>query len=173
MRRSATAALLHLVAALGAAAALPAQQKPVVASDSIIRRDDRVLYHQHAPSEQEWGYAQAIVVGNTIYISGTVSGGNTLAEEVTNIYRRIERTLKVNGFAMRDVVKETVYAKDIEAFAAANPARLRAYAGHTPAATWVQIGRLLAGPANAEIEVMAVRTSAPETSPLAKPGGGR
>lgn len=129
----------------------------VQARDSSIVRGDRTLYHQHAPSEQEWGYAQAIVVGNTIYVSGTVSGGATLTEEVTNIYRRIERTLRVNGFTMQDVVKETVYAKDIEAFAAANPARLRAYAGHTPAATWVQITRLLAAPANVEIEVTAVR----------------
>lgn len=140
-------------------AALAAQQTPVQARDSIIRRQDRTLYHQHAPSEQEWGYAQAIVVGNTIYVSGTVSGGKSLDEEVANIYRRIERTLRANGFSMRDVVKETVYAKDIEAFAAANPARLKAYAGHTPAATWVQITRLLAGPANAEIEVTAVRSA--------------
>lgn len=149
--------VIGLVVSVLSHAPLSAQQGPVAARDSLIRRDDRTLYHQHAPSEQEWGYAQAIVVGNTIYVSGTVSGGATLADEVTNIYRRIERTLRVNGFAMRDVVKETVYAKDIEAFAAANGPRLKAYAGHTPAATWVQITRLLAGPANVEIEVTAVR----------------
>ncbi len=134
-----------------------AQQGPVVARDSSVVRGDRTLYHQHAPSETEWGYAQAIVVGNTIYVSGTISGGKTLDEEVENIYRRIARTLTKNGFTMQDVVKETVYAKDVEAFAATNPVRRRYYAGHTPAATWVQISRLLAGPANVEIEVTAVR----------------
>ena len=144
--------VLALLPALAAA-----QQGPVVARDSSYVRGDRTIYHQHAPSETEWGYAQAIVVGNTIYVSGTVSGGKTLAEEVENIYRRLERTLKANGFAMQDVVKETVYAKDVEAFAATNPIRKRYYAGHTPAATWVQITRLLAGPANAEIELTAVR----------------
>lgn len=155
---------MRLAVLLGLFTAVPtvlaAQQGPVQARDSIIRRDDRTLYHQHAPSEQEWGYAQAIVVGNTIYVSGTVSGGKTLDEEVANIYRRIERTLRANGFTMRDVVKETVYAKDIEAFAATRDVRLKAYAGHTPASTWVQITRLLAGPANAEIEVTAVRYNA-------------
>lgn len=150
---------LFAAAILVAPAALSAQA--VQARDSSIVRGDRTLYHQHAPSEQEWGYAQAIVVGNTIYVSGTVSGGATLEAEVTNIYRRIERTLRANGFTMQDVVKETVYAKDIEAFAATNPARLRFYNGHTPAATWVQITRLLAAPANVEIEVTAVRAARP------------
>lgn len=146
--------LLLLVPSLATAQAVQAR-------DSSIVRGDRTLYHQHAPSEQEWGYAQAIVVGNTIYVSGTVSGGATLQDEVANIYRRIERTLRVNGFTMQDVVKETAYAKDIEAFAATNPVRLRAYGGHTPASTWVQIERLLAPGANVEIEVTAVRAAPP------------
>ena len=154
-RPAAVAALAF--AAVVAPAALAAQV--VQARDSSYVRGDRTIYHQHAPSEREWGYAQAIVVGNTMYVSGTVSGGATLDEEVTNIYRRIDRTLRAHGFTMQDVVKETVYARDIEAFAKANPARLRAYAGHTPAATWVQITRLLAGPANAEIEVTAVKAA--------------
>lgn len=151
MRHIIVALLLTLPATLGA--------QVVQARDTSYVRGDRTIYHQHAPSETEWGYAQAIVVGNTIYVSGTVSGGRTLEEEVTNIYRRIERTLRANGFVMQDVVKETVYAKDIEAFAATNPIRLRAYAGHTPAATWVQVTRLLAAPANAEIEITAVRAA--------------
>ncbi len=147
-------AVLALIAAptLAAAQAVPAR-------DSNIVRGDRTIYHQHAPSEQEWGYAQAIVVGNTIYVSGTVSGGRTLEEEITNVYRRIDRTLRAHGFTMQDIVKETVYTKDIEALATANPARLRAYAGHTPAATWVQITRLLAEQANVEIEVIAVKAT--------------
>ena len=144
---------LLLPAALGAQAVQP--------RDTSYTRGDRTIYHQHAPSETEWGYAQAIVVGNTIYVSGTVSGGRTLEEEVDNVYRRIERTLRANGFTMQDVVKETAYAKDMERFAATNPVRLRAYAGHTPAATWVQISGLLSPGANVEIEVTAVRAQPP------------
>lgn len=152
--------LATALVALAFATPLAAQQR-VQPRDSMIVRGDRTIYHQHAPSEQEWGYAQAIVVGNTIYVSGTVSGGANFAEEVANVYRRLERTLRVNGFTMQDVVKETVYTKDIEALAAANPARLRAYGGHNPAATWVQITRLLADGANVEIEVTAVRAAPP------------
>lgn len=156
--------MLRLILAAAAVALITptlATAQAVQVRDSTYVRGDRSIYHQHAPSEKEWGYAQAIVVGNTIYVSGTVSGGATLEEEITNIYRRIERTLRVNGFTMQDIVKETAYAKDIAALAAANPARLRAYAGHTPAATWVQITRLLADGANVEIEVTAVRAERP------------
>lgn len=140
-------------------AALSAQAAQ--ARDSSYVRGDRTIYHQFAPGEIALGYAQAIVVGNTIYVSGTVSRGATFEEEVANIYRRIERTLRANGFTMQDVVKETAYTKDIAALAAANPARLRAYAGHTPTATWVQVTRLLADGANVEIEVTAVRAAPP------------
>ena len=148
-----------LLATLSLPVALRAQA--VQARDSSYVRGDRTIYHQHAPSETEWGYAQAIVVGNTIYVAGTVSGGHSFEEELANVYRRLERTLRANGFTMQDVVKETAYTKDIEALAKANPVRLRAYAGHTPAATWVQITRLLAEGANVEIEVTAVRAAPP------------
>lgn len=149
---------LTLLATIVLSPELTAQQR-VQPRDSMIVRGDRTIYHQHAPSEQEWGYAQAIVVGNTIYVSGTVSGGANFAEEVANVYRRLERTLRVNGFTMQDVVKETVYTKDIEALAAANAQRKQAYGGHNPAATWVQITRLLADGANVEIEATAVRAT--------------
>lgn len=154
-------ARLAVVALAAALVPLAVRAQAVQARDSSYVRGDRTIYHQHAPSETEWGYAQAVVVGNTIWVSGTVSGGKTLEEEVTNIYRRLARTLTANGFAMQDVVKETVYARDVEAFAQVNAVRKRAYGTHTPAATWVQITRLLAGPANVEIEVTAVRAAAP------------
>jgi enamine deaminase RidA (YjgF/YER057c/UK114 family) len=152
-----------VVAALLIVASSPAfvAAQAVQVRDSSYVRGDRTIYHQYAAGERQWGYAQAIVVGNTIYVSGTVGAGNTVEEEITAIYQRIGRTLRANGFSMQDVVKETAYTKDIAALAAANPVRLRAYAGHTPATTWVQVTRLLAEGANVEIEVTAVRAAPP------------
>lgn len=125
--------------------------------DTSIVRGDRTIYHEHAAGEQAWGYAQAVVVGNTIYVSGTVSGGATMEEQITGIYRRIARTLERHGATLQHVVRETAYTKDMQALAAANAARLAAYAGHTPAATWVQITGLLSPQAMVEIEVTAVK----------------
>lgn len=149
---------LSLIAGLSALAvsapALQAQQAP---RDTSIVRDDRVIYHEYPAGERQWGYAQAIVVGNTIYVSGAVAAGATMEEQVAAIYARLSRTLAKHGFSLRDVVKETAYTRDMQALAAANAARKRAYGDHTPAATWVEISRLLADGAMVEIEVTAVK----------------
>lgn len=120
---------------------------------------DREIYHEH-PGEAQLGYAQAVRVGNTLYVSGTVSAGANMEEQVAGVYRRIRATLERFGAQPSDIVKETAYATDVDALAAANPARLAFYAGHTPAATWVQIQRLLMPQALVEIEVIVDVTGA-------------
>lgn len=141
------------------AAALPRETFAQVAPrDTIIEVNGRHIYQEYPAGEREWGYAQAVVVGNTIYMSGTVAAGATMEAQVAAIYARIGRTLTRHGFTMQDVVKETVYTRDMPALAAANAPRKAAYAGHTPAATWVEITRLLSPGAMVEIEVTAVRS---------------
>ncbi len=150
------AVLSGLALALGAAAAAPALEAQAAPRDTSIVRGDRTIYHEHMAGEREWGYAQAIVIGNTIHVSGTIGRGATMEEQIASIYARLEQTLKRNGATLQDVVKETVYAKDMNALAAANGPRKRAYGTHTPAATWVEITRLLQPSALVEIEVTAV-----------------
>lgn len=142
-----------LVLLSGAAMSAQAQ---VAARDSSILRGDRTIWHEHHPSEREWGYAQAIVIGNTIHMSGTIGGGATMEEQLRQIYRRIERGLAKHGARLEHIVRETVFTKDVQALAAANAVRKAAYAGHTPAASWVQVTRLLSDQALVEIEVTAV-----------------
>lgn len=148
------ASFLALLTLSVAATPLQAQQP---ARDTSIVAGDRVIYLENPAAERQWGYAQAIVVGNTLYLSGAVAMGATMEEQVGRIYAHIERRLGKHGFTLRDVVKETVFTRDMEALAAANAVRLRAYDGHTPAATWVEITRLLSGGALVEIEVTAVK----------------
>lgn len=156
MRRQAAYAAALLV---GAAASLGAQGG--APRDTVIRRGDRAIHHESMRGEREWGYAQSVVVGSTIHVSGTIGRGATMEEQVAAIYRRIARTLAVHGATLQDVVKETVYTKDMDALAAANAARKAAYGTHTPAATWVQITRLLEPSALVEIEVTAVLPARP------------
>lgn len=120
---------------------------------------DREIHHEH-PGEAALGYAQAVRVGTTLYVSGTVSRGETMEEQVTGAYRRIRATLRRFGVGPEAIVKETVYTTDIDALNLANSARLAFYAGHTPAATWVQIERLLMPQAMVEIEVIVDLTGA-------------
>jgi enamine deaminase RidA (YjgF/YER057c/UK114 family) len=105
------------------------------------------------------GYASAIQVGNTIYVSGVVARGETMEQQVIGIYAGLTQALAPFGATLQDVVKETAYTTDMEALKAANPARKRAYGNHAPAATWVQINRLFMQSALVEIEVVAVAGS--------------
>ena len=133
-----------LAALLLAASRVAAQQPPAADKQRVEGVD------------QSFGYARAVRVGNTVYLSGIASPGATMEAQLTNVYAGIARALQPFGATLADVVKETVYATDIEALKAANPARRRAYGAHTPAATWVQISRLFSERAMVEVDVIVV-----------------
>ena len=106
-------------------------------------------------SDTSAGYAQAVLVDNVLYISGTVSRGTTMAEQLKGAYSSIERTLQQYGLTFQNVVKETLYTTDIEAVKQNNDVRKPFYKGDYPAATWVQISRLYMPTALVEVEVVA------------------
>lgn len=104
--------------------------------------------------EQDIGYTQAIRHGNILYVSGVVSGGETMEEQVTNVYREIQRILERFDADLDDIVKEVLYTTDIEATKQAIPARKEFFPnGIYPTASWVQIERLFSPGAMVEVEV--------------------
>jgi len=100
------------------------------------------------------GYAQAVLVDNVLYVSGTVASGD-MAAQLKGAYTGIERTLKAYGATFQNVVKENLYTTDIEAVKSNNEIRKAFYKGDYPAATWVQISRLFMQQALVEVEVIA------------------
>jgi enamine deaminase RidA (YjgF/YER057c/UK114 family) len=118
---------------------------------------ERKTYNLHA-AENKVGYAQAVLVGNTLHISGTVASGNNMAEQVEAVYKNLERTLAHHGLTFQHVVKETVYTTDIAALAQQIELRKKFYTGSIyPAATWVEVKRLLMPQALVEIELTAIK----------------
>src|SRR5215831_4054099 len=86
------------------------------------------------PWEQEYGYSQAVKVGDTIYLSGQVS----------HAYANVQKVLAQYGATMVNIVDEVLFVTDMEAaFAAAVKCRQAVFSG-TPvvASTIVQIQRL-------------------------------
>ena len=136
-------AIAIVVAVLGLAADAGAQQ-PTQEKQKVVGVHEAI------------GYSDAIQVGNTVYVSGVVARGETMQQQLEGIYAGLTRVLAQFGATLQDVTKETAFTTDMEALKAANPARLKAYAGHAPAATWVQIQRLFMPSALLEIEVIAV-----------------
>ncbi|WP_299704792.1 RidA family protein [uncultured Pontibacter sp.] len=112
------------------------------------------IYHLHPKGEQEWNYAQAYRSGNMLYLSGTVGKG-TMDQAMERVYQTIALTLKQYDLDLTHVVKENLYATDIEAAKKSQPIRRKYYGTHTPAATWVQVSRLFEEDTILEIEVIA------------------
>lgn len=117
---------------------------------------EKEKWHWGNPNKQDTsaGYAQAVKVGDVLYISGTVA--TELNEEgVKRLYSGLERSLKQYGLTFQHVVKENLYTTDIEAMKQFNYVRKQFYKGDFPAATWVQIVRLYMPDAKLEIELIA------------------
>lgn len=113
-------------------------------------------FHFGQPNDQDSaaGYAQAVLVDNVLYISGTVAAKIDPAS-VERLYTTIEKTLQHYGAGFQHVVKENLYTTDIEAMKANNHIRKRFYRNDFPAATWVQISRLYMPGYQLEVEVIA------------------
>lgn len=117
---------------------------------------DREVYVKNAQSENEIGYARAVRVGRTLYLSGQTSKAEGMEQQVQKIYESLGKTLAHFGADFSCVVKENIYAKDIEALKTANPVRKRFYGENFPAATWVQVSRLFSPESLLEVELVAV-----------------
>jgi 2-iminobutanoate/2-iminopropanoate deaminase len=139
--------LLTLCALLLTASVLQAQIKKPLKKNK---------WHWNQPGGQDTtaGYTQAVKVGNTLYISGTV-GLDMNEEEVNRVYSNLAKTLAKFGLGFQHVVKENLYTTDIEAMKKLNHIRKRWYNGDFPAATWVQVVRLYMPEARLEVELTA------------------
>jgi enamine deaminase RidA (YjgF/YER057c/UK114 family) len=111
-------------------------------------------YHLNAEVETDIGYCQAVRVGNTLHISGSVGRGD-MASAMHGAYNELKQTLAANGLDFRNVVKENVYATDLDAFIHNKDIRKEYYGADFPAATWVQVQRLYLPAFVVEVELTA------------------
>ncbi len=104
------------------------------------------------PWEREYGYSQAVKIGDTIYVSGQISHDETgeiigvgdVEAQMRQAYQNIKKVLAAYGAGVENIVDETVFVTDMEtAFKAAVKVRKEIFAGVPVAAsTIVQIERL-------------------------------
>ena len=121
-------------------------------------------FHLRPDGEKAFGYAQAVRRGDTLYVAGTLAVADGLAPlhagdmagQIAAAYAAIRDTLAAHGGSLANVVRETAYVTDMDAFIAANGARMAAYAGWLPAATVVEVKRLAFPDCMVEIEVTAI-----------------
>ena len=112
-------------------------------------------FHRNAAVETDIGYCEAVRVGNTLYVSGSVGNGE-MPLAIRRAYTTLQKTLEARGLTFRNVVKETVFATDLDAFIQNKDVRKQFYGDNTPAATWVQVSRLYQPAYVVEVELTAV-----------------
>lgn len=131
----------------------------IFCANNLLAQENNITktkFHWGRDSDTSAGYAQAVLVDNVLYISGSVGRGQTMAEQLKSLYTAIDRTLKNYGATFQNVVKENLFTTDIEAVKAANnEGRKPFYKGDYPAATWTQISLLYMPSALVEVEVIA------------------
>ncbi len=109
-------------------------------------------------------YSQAVEVNGMLFVSGQIGvdpetgdfvpGG--IREQTLRVLKNIEIILMSAGYTRNDVVKSTVYLKDLNDFKEMNEAYASFYEERHPARAAIQVARL---PMDAlvEIETIAVR----------------
>ena len=108
-------------------------------------------------------YSQAIRTGNFIFCSGQIaidsSSGKMvkgdIVEQTTQVFKNLEVILKASGSSFEEVVKVTVYLKNMDDFAAMNEVYAAYFKEPFPARATVEVTRL---PREAllEIDLIAV-----------------
>lgn len=106
-------------------------------------------------------YSQAINANGTIFVSGQLAFvpatgellEGTIAEQTTQCLNNIKNILAAADAAMSDIVKTTIFLKDMADFAEVNGAYAAFFPSNPPARACVQVAKL---PRDARVEIEAI-----------------
>nr|NUR36570.1 hypothetical protein [Sphingomonas sp.] len=127
------------------------------------RQDAKVLLSDNPQTlkiQQDWGFADAVVTGDTIYLSGVVAGlrpGETdLQVAYDRAFQRIGKILERAGAGWDDVVDITSFHTNLKSQMPAIVAVKNKYI-HAPPAAWtaIQVVRLIPDAGITEIKITA------------------
>ena len=116
------------------------------------------------PWEEVVGYSRAVRVGDMVFVAGTTSaqpdgtvfGGDDAYLQAKRCFEIIERSLAEAGATLSDVVRTRMFVTDIGRWEEIGRAHGEYFSDVRPAATMVEVSRLLTPEMLVEIEVEAV-----------------
>ena len=106
-------------------------------------------------------YSQAIQAGNLLFLSGQIPldpktgelREGDIHQQTQQVLENIKGLLESQGLGMKDVVKVTIFLKDMGNFNQMNEVYAAYFSSSPPARSTVEVARL---PRNAEIEIEAI-----------------
>ena len=105
-------------------------------------------------------YSQAIVIGDLLFTSGQIPlrADGSLVEgdittQTTQVLANLKAVIEAAGGSLNNVVKTTVFMKNLEDFVSMNTAYGDTFGSHTPARSTVQVAKL---PRDVLVEIEAI-----------------
>lgn len=141
-----------------------------------------------APWESMVGYSRAVKAGDWLLVSGTTSfdeqgvvvGRGQMYAQARQAISNIQAVLERAGMSVENVVRTRIFVTDIEGFGAVARAHQEVFGANPPAATLVEVSRLLHPEMMIEIEAdafagtaggdtrMQSRSASPKRGPVRK-----
>lgn len=106
-------------------------------------------------------YNQAVKAGNTLYVSGQIALSpdtgllvqGTVSDEAHQVLKNINAVLNAAGYSFADVVKTTIFLRDMDDFAAVNSVYGEYFTEEAPARETVAVAGL---PKNVNVEISVI-----------------
>ena len=105
-------------------------------------------------------YSQAVLSNGTLYVSGQIAlalveAGSTIEDETRQVMKNISAILEATDMTFDNVVKCTIFVKDMNNFAAINGVYGEYFTSNPPARETVEVARL---PRDVNVEISCVAT---------------
>ena len=111
---------------------------------------------ERVPGARGATFSKAVVVsgaGRTVYVSGHLAPGRSMAEQTNGCFDQIEAALRAVGGSLAHVVRITAFLTSLDEYAEYSRVRGERFGANLPASAAVQVAGLLQG---ALIEIDAV-----------------
>ena len=117
------------------------------------------IYSKEAP-EPIGPYTQAVQYGNTIFLSGQIGIDRTgefvsedVVQQTNQVMKNIGFVLKEAGLSYENIIKTSIFLKDMNDFPKVNDAYASCFQDQFPARETVEVSRL---PKDAKVEISVV-----------------
>lgn len=116
----------------------------------------KIIHSENAPAAIG-PYTQAVMGGNTLYISGQIafeaSQQNNVAAETSKVLENMGHILQQAGLGYENVVKTTIFLKSMDDFSKVNEVYAGFFNENYPARETVEVSQL---PKNVNVEISCI-----------------